>query len=204
MLVNRMIEKRFSSFLALVCLLFIFLTDCLCSDNLTIPEGTPANISYVVVDLKYSEERGVQICEIQQGLASGYKGHRYACGNEDSITQKFSDKLSAYNKPVWYLNSSFVSPEKKKCFQKNGFIPALNIYHLKNDKVFEAAARRSVKDVADISSYHGVLMGHWKVSQETRESFPGILLMDFPFYPFRRNKMDMNELLTPDCDPNLV
>jgi hypothetical protein len=46
----------------------------------------PADVSYLVSDLKYSQEYGLKICEVQHGALSAIDGDLYINGEEGSIS----------------------------------------------------------------------------------------------------------------------
>lgn len=172
----------------------------------------PVDLSFIIVDLKYNETKGIQICEIQQGSVSKFKGYDFLYGKEGIVANNFVQALANYQQNVWYYSIDFVDREFKARFQKEGYNRVVRIDTLFHDKQFKKASHASVYDPYNIHNYHGIYMGRISPLADSvadfRGKFPGIIPMDAAFLEFRTNKLAMNQFLSsnealkrfkPDC-----
>ena len=60
-------------------------------------EKYPADVCFMIADLKYSAKQGVKICEVQQGCLSLFNGDNFRNPHEESIHKELARTLSLYN-----------------------------------------------------------------------------------------------------------
>jgi hypothetical protein len=163
----------------------------------------PADLSFLVIDLKFNYDKGVQICEIQQGILSGFEGYDFLHGEKGLVARTFTDTLSSYGKPVWFYEKDIVDINMHKRFNQI-YKPFKNISELQSDGTFVSAASGSVSDPHQIEAYHGIYVGYIDNITDSlarfRERYPGLIPMDHPFAEFYRDKLNMNRLFSEDDD----
>jgi len=103
--------------LTLLCLSFFSL--------ISLGASIPADMSFIVIDLKYNQNDGVKVCEIQQGLGCVFYGVEHIEGKKNAFGEIFCDYLSPYFQRNWYVRPR-ISPEitsilKKKVLIGPGF-----------------------------------------------------------------------------------
>jgi hypothetical protein len=158
-----------------------------------------ADVTFLVVDLKYHSTRGAQICEIQHGVPSLFKGHNFAHGSQSKIAKNLIKELNKYYEYSWFQGIAFADATVRDEFSSmKNWINIRDLKHLKKNDLFLLNAALPVKDPTDLDSYHGFVIIDPKNSDD-RESFqkkyPGVLLIDNSTYKYRRNKFKWTELL---------
>ncbi len=156
----------------------------------------PADISYLTIDLKFNWEKGVQICEIQQGMLSRFEGYDYLHNQPGLAAANFCQALSVWERPVLYYPGDFADRGFLARFAKEGYIA------LKGQLSSLAIAAVPTLDRSSIESYQGIYFGfiaHFANSyEEFTVLYPGILPTDAPFEPLYRDKLSMNALFAED------
>jgi len=74
------------------------------NSGLMVRNMLPSDISYFIIDLKYSPERGVTYIEFGNGLSAGYKVLDHTIG-KGIIYQALWKILRGYQLPMWYVGS---------------------------------------------------------------------------------------------------
>lgn len=159
----------------------------------------PVDVSFLIVDLKYSLEKGAQICEIQHGVPSAFKGNAMLYDGQELIAQQLVNRLDGFYEKSWAAINFFADPTIKKLFLENDHWQKVSKYgDLDNNKEFLINATLPVDDPANLYAYHGfVFMSPLvKVNRlNFQEKYPGVVLVDNAFYGYATNKHKMTELL---------
>lgn len=162
----------------------------------------PVDVSFLVIDMKYNSERGVQICEIQHGVPSIFKGERFSYDGKSYIAENLIKELSRFYPKSWaevnFIADVSVREEINKSSRWSAF---KNATSLMNNTVFKRKASQPPSQPDDLSTYHGfVLMSAIKSSsrEKLRNKYPGIVPIDNASYMYAKDKLKMSELLQGD------
>ncbi len=161
----------------------------------------PADISFMIVDLKYSEAEGVKICELQQGTLSAFSGYDFLNKSESYVENYVINYLNRYGKPIYFKNGDVTNPTFAKILLQHGALAFNNMTQLYNDSRYTTLPTLSVKDPRSIDEYHCFIIGSPKTVSSLnsfRHTFPGALLLDAASYPFWIDKYKMTLLFTHD------
>ena len=159
----------------------------------------PIDVSFIIVDLKYNEERGAQICEVQHGVPSAFRGHAMLYEGKNLIAEHLLNGLSGYYEKSWAAIDSFADPSTKKLLKDDAHWSKVSSFkELEQTQEFLNYAVRPVKDPSDLSQYHGfVFMSpNTAIDREIfQKKYPGVVLIDNAFYNYADNKFKMTDLL---------
>lgn len=154
----------------------------------TIPQNVqssiPADVSFIIIDLKFNEQDGVKICEVQDGIGSTFFGIDFLEKRKGVIAEQLVSSLARYTHRFWFFSSG-VSREFRPTFQKSTqwkemFLPK----QLLKDKSFTKWSKKSVKSPDSLSSYHGILVSHFmNLSPSFLAKNRGILILNTAFLP---------------------
>lgn len=159
----------------------------------------PVDVSFLIVDAKYNEERGAQICEIQHGGLSGFTGNVNLHERKDRIVEKLVDRLSSLFERSFVMPHAFVDPTIVRLLSAHSkWIHITELKDFETNGYFLKKATRNPKDPFDISSYHGLVCIS-PVMRMDRDQFrlqyPGVILIDNAFYSYATSKFKMTEFL---------
>lgn len=158
------------------------------------------DLSLLTIDLKYNDEDGVKICEIQQGLNSELKGVSYLWGANFSVATLLAERVSRYGLPVWYSKSGISSyyltvfkKQKMWCGVKSLTSLLRNRKFLKNCKG-DASSKRKISDYSAI-----VLALYREIDREALDQMDEVLVLNRTFLEafgdhFFTDKMTMHQL----------
>lgn len=159
----------------------------------------PVDISFMVVDLKYGAEKGVQICEIQPGTYSRFKGIDDITGSEGEASRLFLEALKKYTSRVWYVGMDITDPNIRSDVKSDpnwkGFI---DMKALINSSDFIYYAKNAPKNKHSISDYKGMVYVRSKRVDDCETfyaNYPGVILADAPFFPYASDKYFMNQAM---------
>lgn len=165
-------------------------------------EGVPSlevDVSYLAVDMIFSRERGVKICEIQHGVPSTFKGEIFANGGKSTIAENLLQQLGRYFPLSWVKTGDFPDLIMKKGFlQDSRWKNIVSLNSLSRNSTFLKAAAMPVSDPSDLSAYHGFVFCMPKKSDERasfQKKYPGVVAIDNASYHYRRDKLMMSKLL---------
>ncbi|MBA2728527.1 MAG: hypothetical protein H0U49_10200 [Parachlamydiaceae bacterium] len=162
----------------------------------------PADVSFVVVDIKYNAERGAQICEIQHGISSSFKGETFSNGGYSLIAQNLVKELDRFHERSWASNGAFFDPSLKQEFLNDRkWNVAQDFISITKNKQFLVHAAAPVYDPADLNSYHGFVImrpGQIENRKSFRKKYPGIICIDNATYSNRKDKYKVTNLLMGD------
>lgn len=166
----------------------------------------PVDVSFVVVDLKYSTQHGVKICEVQQGILSAFRGDRFAHEGDPVISGNFVSYVSKFYDKSWALKgriadsviNTMIKESPKWEYNKR-------IRSIITDSEFLKRARAEVSNPYSLDSYHGFVFGSPKELEKEphfRKHYPGVVVIDAATHPYWVDKYKMSELFNQD--PTLV
>lgn len=165
-------------------------------------EKYPADVCFMVADLKYNPVQGVKICEIQQACLSAFNGDAFRNVEEESIHTELLRILSMYNKNGWIVTNSMADKNLVSTLAHSSFWQSSqNIIALLADSNFMNQAKQPVADIYDLSSYQGFLYingSHLCVIPDFEKRFPGVIVLDKSSFPFWIDKYEMTKLFVQD------
>ncbi len=159
----------------------------------------PVDVSFLVVDMKYSKNKEVKICEIQNGYQSSFQGGRFSNGGTSLIAQNFMNELDKYYDKSWVKVRGMSDKELKNEFLNNKRWSTLGTNDdLIRDPIFLSNASKAVNDRNDLQSYHGFVFLKPNKSdhgEEFRKKYPGVVVIDSAVNPYSWDKQKMSSLL---------
>jgi hypothetical protein len=165
-------------------------------------EKYPADICFMVADLKYNTRQGIKICEIQQASLSLFNGDTFRCAQEESIHKELVKVLSFYNKKGWVVAHQIADKKIVSALTSSPFWQCRHdLIDLVSDGHFMHQAKQAVSDIYDLSSYHGFLYSNWShlcVIDDFEKRFPGVIVIDKSSFPFWIDKYLMTQLFAED------
>ncbi len=158
----------------------------------------PVDISFLVADLKYSRQREIKICEIQNGILSVFSGTGFINPGDISIQQEFFKVLSHYSPRGWTIIQHIADPGLKWVLDQAYYWRKKNsLEEIFYDPEFFAESKKTVADKEDLSAYHGFLFVNatlLKADEELAERCPGVVVVDRGTFPFWVDKYKMTAL----------
>ena len=187
--------KRFTRIITLIVIFFTFIQG--------EADANPADISFLVVDLKYNGRQGIKICEVQQGSISIFPGYEFCYEPVENIAESFCDFISQYQNDAWFLERDIVYRPFSTTLTKRGWIPKKKIKDLLSDQYFLEKAKARVFDPTNIYDYQGVLFAKPRSIQnieQFKNDYPAILVVDAANIPYFRDKYEMSLLFAHDVN----
>jgi hypothetical protein len=158
----------------------------------------PIDVSFMIADLTYSQERGVQICEIQHGILSSFKGDQFSNGELGNIAKNLYQCLSQYQHPSWTILKNIVATQIKSTFEiAPEWIKYDKMNQILQDPGFLQQASLPVIEPSNIASYHGFLYVRPNKIRDCsafKKKYPGIIILDAATFPFWIDKYKMTQL----------
>lgn len=157
----------------------------------------PADISFLVADLKYSKEGGVKLCEVQHGILSTFFGDKFIEGNGGVIPAKFLSVLSQYQSRAWAVGKISDPDIVKGIHNSAQWRVKRELQQLITDSEFIERANLPVYDPCDLYQYHGLVFIRSKKNlnpELLQQRYPGVLIMDMPTRAYWIDKYKMSEL----------
>ncbi len=160
-------------------------------------EKYPADLSYMVADLKYSQEHGVKICEIQHGILSTFVGDIFLHGENGTICPNIAKTLAEFPVQKWCISGQIAFPPlHKELYSSSDWKMEQTLSELLQDEEFVKQATRIPSDPHDISSYYGIIYTRPSSFSydEFHDKYPSILTMDAPTHAYWKDKYLMSRL----------
>lgn len=163
----------------------------------------PADISYMVADLKYSMEHGIKICEVQHGALSAMNGDLYINGGNGIIAEMIVNYFDHFPMQKWVAGSLY-SPLRNSLIA-SGFQSERSIKTLCQNSTFLEIASTAPENPFTISSYKGIVFATtdiYKDLNKYKETYPGVLFIDAVTLPYWVDKYKMNKLFKASTELN--
>ncbi len=156
-----------------------------------------ADISLIVIDLKYNGKQGVKICELQPGSFSRFSGCDFfgKRNNPDVppeeinvIPKMYCDLISQYGIPLCFTKPIYQKMEQE--FLERGWAM------VSSPKKLQSKVIGTVGDPDNISDYEYFFFSvkNDEISPPYRGSFSKILFLDWAVLPYGQDKSLMNQL----------
>jgi hypothetical protein len=162
----------------------------------------PADVCFMVADLKYNARQGIKICEIQQASLSLFNGDTFRMEEEESIHKELLRTLSLSNKNGWIVADGMADKNIVSALTHSSFWQSpQDMIALVSDSNFMNRAKQSATDIYDLSSYQGFLYVNGSdlcVIDDFAQRFPGMIVIDKSSFPFWIDKYQMTQLFAED------
>lgn len=162
----------------------------------------PVEVSFLIADLKMDKERGVQVCEIQNGSLSSFKGERFSCGDKSYIADNLLNALNSFAAKSWVKPNDICDLYIKERFEES---PSWQVFSsfgaLSKNKSFTDQAAKQVFDPNDIFSYSGLIYcraGQIRDLDAFLQQFPSMIVIDRATIPYWVDKYKMSLLFKGD------
>lgn len=172
--------------------LFLFINFCI--------EGTlpPAAFSFLVVDLKYSEERGISFCELQPLTYSAFRGYDFLHQSPGLVAKRTCDFFEQFGHTIYVHAHSFSEQTIVDEMVARNFTTISSLGKLHSHPNFIESAEKEVEDPDNLSSYHALVVAKPKFFnrnvKEFKEIYPNVLVLDECFFPCWLNKLKISKL----------
>ncbi len=168
-------------------------------------ETPPVDISFLVADLKYNEEQGVKICEIQQACISLFKGYDYIYKGDGLIAENFADVMSQFGNSFWFVSNEINYQPMKQKLLSHGWNAMFNRNLLFKNADFLKIASQPVYEPHNLLSYPAIVyMRPSSISNfdEFSHTYPGVVVIDRASVDYWKNKYKMSTLFLhhPDLE----
>lgn len=164
----------------------------------------PVDISFLVADLKYSKKKGVQICEVQHGIVSTFRGDRFVNGQSGAISEQFNAYLTQFPSSRWTILLKIADPKLRLTLQESSeWIAVHNIDDLISNSAFQCQASLHPADPYDVQTYHGLVFARQDFIHDLdtlRAQYPGIIFMDTASRDYWIDKYKMSSLFAKNSE----
>ncbi|QQR49520.1 hypothetical protein IPF37_01595 [bacterium] len=168
--------------------------------NETPENPIPADVSFMIIDIKYTDDQQVKILEYGDGCVSGFKvlDHTIGIGK---VWEDFWHYLKKFKLPMWYAGyyygrTPYIGAQTLQRY--NGqMVPSLN--QLKGNIFFKAQARHRInpEDLQNIHNYRGIIATRersTKVIEKFKKTYPQFLVINTAAKNFVLNKKATDDL----------
>lgn len=147
-----------------------------------------ADLSLVVIDLKYNYEQGVKICEMQPGSFSRF-GRDESSECLKSVPDLYCEILEQYNTPCYFTHPLY--QKMKESFVQYGWSSAHSITSL-----LSKISQKPPTNPESLFDYQCFLFSLQiePIIENYPMIFPHILFLDRAILPYAKNKLSMNYL----------
>lgn len=166
----------------------------------TVEAELPSDLTFMIVDLKYSEAEGVKICELQQGTLSVFTGYDFLFGTQSFVENSVVDYLQSWGKPIYYIHSN-VTSAFARILQQKGEHSFNTLTQLRNNAWFQENAIIAPHDPSNIADYSVIVIASPKSIPSLanfKDLYPGVLVLEAATYPYWIDKYSMTQLFAND------
>lgn len=159
----------------------------------------PADVSFLVADVKYSEAQGVKICEVQQCSISLFKGYDSLYQGKGLIPEYFCNVMADFNHRFWFISNDLSFVEMQKKFLEQGWIEGQSFKALMRDKLLNKIGKTAPADPSSLTDYQGFVymrLDDRKDYEKFHQNYPGLLLIDYANRDYLFDKYKMSTLFT--------
>lgn len=155
----------------------------------------PADISFLICDLKYSQEYGLKICEVQQGSLSMLSGDHYVTEGEGTIIPALTRYFERFPMQKWLVGLG--NYPLKIALKNNGWELTHSLSHLFKQSTLLDSALLPPVNPSSISSYSSIIYStptSVKEFNANLRTYPGFLFVDAANISYWRDKYKMSVL----------
>lgn len=165
----------------------------------------PVDLSFLVADIKYSQEHGVKICEVQQGILSSFKGEAFAHGGVSVVANNLMSAFAQYVDDGWTVKHAHCDAYIKKLLEEqDNWRLVSRERDIFEDVDFKSLAEVEVEDPGCLADYHGYVYTKCRSATKVdrlQKKYPGIVFVDRASAPYWVDKAKVSHLF--DLDPIL-
>lgn len=138
----------------------------------------------MVADIKYSQERGVQICEVQHGIDSVFKGELFSNQGFSLITENFVEFFSSFDFSYWMFKDDINDPGLTETLLQTNWIPLSHPSELDITSFKSKISSKKIKD------YSGFVLSKSKTLKKIQPSriSTSLIFVDQGILPIRKDK----------------
>jgi hypothetical protein len=165
----------------------------------------PADISFLIVDYKYSSEHGIKICEIQNANVSKFDSYDIIYNEKNLIPKRFCNFLKQYQNNVWFCSKHYFIKDFIDAFGNTGWKAFIKIIDIYKEPSFLKASKTPIKNPHDLTNYPGAIYcrtSQFKSLEDFYSDYPNILVIDAATFPYQNDKLKISKLF--DQDPLLA
>lgn len=162
----------------------------------------PAAFAGLIADIKYSQDEGLKICEIQPISHSRFRGSDFAHEDMAYVASQFVPLVSDLFQNTFFRIKSMCEPAIREGF---GDLPNCfgfeSMLDMEKDNFFRIRASEAPEDPSDLASYPAMVYVRRNSIADKRlflKKYPGALLMDQGVWEPTLNKRRLNELFASD------
>lgn len=160
--------------------------------------GQSVSYTFMIADLKYNNEEGIKICELQSGMFSAFRGYDWLVGEPGLVPKKVVEMLTQFSHSLWVNPNAVQETAIRKELSNQKVNLCKNLRELYRNKKFIEEADNPVEDPDDLKSYHVLLITNQTFFKNQLDSFqqdfPNVLILDLPLFAFWRDKYKMSNL----------
>ncbi len=158
----------------------------------------PVDVSYFVADLKFSQEHGVKICEIQHGILSTFFADAFLNGENGILAPKVVKEFAKIPLTKWTVLKHIAFINLVKVIQSAPDWEKRTSFHaILMDPKFDNIAKIPPTDPNDIASYQAMIYSQSSMVRSYdyfQENYPGIIIIDAATHPYWIDKYKMSLL----------
>ncbi|MBX9923860.1 MAG: hypothetical protein K2Y01_07090 [Rhabdochlamydiaceae bacterium] len=145
-----------------------------------------ADISLIVVDIKYNQQQGVKICEMQPGSFSRFSGAN-SPDEPNAVPLLYCNLLEQYNTPIYFTHPLY--HKMKEAFIQHSWSSTHSI-----ETLLTKVKKTKDNDPDNLFDYQCFLFSLQTepIFNRYQELFPHILFLDRAILPFSQSKYVMN------------
>jgi hypothetical protein len=169
----------------------------------------PADVTFLIADLKYTPDREIKILEFGQATRSRFLGYDDLYG-PGKIWEQFWSYLNQFKIPVWLVNTSIATQAaieeiSYNQYKKYDWFYSRNINDLEHNKIFKKMLQFTIHQPATINQYSGVVVirsanAASEIVKKLQQKHKDFIILDFATGPHVNNKDSTNSLF---ADPSL-
>ena len=160
----------------------------------------PADISYMVADLKYSQEHGVKICEVQHGVLSTFLGDVFLHGDQGLLCPQIAEVFAEFPAKKWVVPTLVSFQPLLAAFEQSPSWEKVSMLDfLVDDPEFKKIAAKRPADPHNLAAYKGMLYARPQAIKKFKslcKKHPGVLVIDKATHPYWVDKYLMTLLFT--------
>ena len=162
--------------LRLVCLTILI--------NSSLDASIPADMSFIVIDLKYNKNDGVKVCEMQHGLGSTFCGVEFLEGKKYAVGTIFKNLLTSYFQRNWYVSNRITSEFRKPLDIDPRWTRISNFNAIPKNAKSKQLADIKIPNPTCLNNYYDLFICHYnEVNPETLDKIHGLVVLNRAFFP---------------------
>ena len=162
--------------------------------ELPIPD---VDITLLMVELKYDDQQGIKICEIQPVCFSSFLGCDYVYKRNGVIGRSITQYLSQFGHSFWFMNPDVSHIKVRKQFFKQGWKPFSTLEVLSSIKEIQKNGSKTIQDRSNLLDYHAIIYPKYRKRsnfKNVESKFSALVFIDKAFIPYLYDKYSQSLL----------